>query len=174
MRTKRYLKTLDNLIAEGDKIRSKKEVITEKEGMTVEQFEEQSIDEKKQMIKEFNTDVQYTKVKLRKMLFQFEPGKTTGIQLLTNRANNKTFYSISTENNPGQRIKQLIKAKKRIFNALKCLEIDVNINKVIGHLPQQGLLPFKFLKSPEMQKLLEDSNGNSKKNKKNKKLKKLS
>lgn len=174
MRTKRYLKTLDNLIAEGDKKRSKKEVITEKEGMTVEQFEEKSIDKKKQMIKEFNTDVQYTKVKLRRMLFQVEPGKTTGIQLLVDRVNKITFYSVSTGNNSGQRIKQLTKAKKRIINALKCLEMDVNINKVIGHLPQQGLLPFKFLESNELQKLLKDSNGNGKKNKKNKELKKLS
>ena len=170
MRTKRYLKTLDNLIAEGDKIRSKKEVIAEKEGMTVEQFEEQSIDKKKQMIKEFNTDVQYTKVKLRRMKFQFEPSKITGIQLLVDRVNKITFYSISAKNNPGQREKQLIKSLRRFVNAGRCLRIDVNINEVIGHLPQQALLPFKFLKSTEMQKLLEDSNGNGEKNKKNEKL----
>jgi hypothetical protein len=121
MRTKRYLKTLDNLIAEGDKIRSTGEVIAGIEEVTVKQFEEKPINEKEVAIKEFKTDISYVRMKLRKMLFQFELGKTTGIQLLTNRANNKTFYSISTENNPGQRIKQLINKDCYHLNFLNLL-----------------------------------------------------
>ena len=164
MRTKRYLKYLDNIIVGKDKMRTAKEIIAEIQEMTIEQFEGLSIEEKNSMIREFKSKIPYIRIKFRRQ----------DLKLLSQTDNGEMRYSLATAENKEKIVKQFIKEKKRRVLSDERYNEDLAIIEKSKLLPQRVLLQLKSDKPVTQQLLLEDLNVNGEENKKNKKLKKLS
>ena len=164
MRTKRYLKYLDNIIVGKDKMRTAKEIIAEIQEKTIEQFEKLSIEEKNSMIREFKSKIPYIRIKFRRQ----------DLKLLSLIDNGKMGYQLATAENKEKIVKQFIKEKKRrVLSDERYIE-DLAIIEKSKLLPQRVLLQLKSDKPVTQQLLLEYLNVNGEENKKNKKLKKSS